>query len=111
MLTLEYGINPEYVLNQIQPFEINSIMKYGYYKSKENWEQARLISYLIAQVNTKKTLKLQDIIKFQWEKENESTKITNEEINNLAKQAELMEQYFNQNNNDNTTTIDTNGEE
>ena len=97
VLTLQYNISPNYVLNEIQPYEINSLMKYGYYRSKENWEQARLISYLIAQCNSKKTLKLQDIIKFQWEKENETQTITNEQIETLTKQAELMEQYFNNN--------------
>lgn len=98
----ELNINPSYVLDDMEFYEIASLMRYRYLKSKENWEQARLISYIIAQVNSKKTLKLQDILKFGWEVENESTKITNEEINDLSKQAEMMEALFaeNENNND-----------
>ncbi len=82
-------------------------MDFGYYKHKEQWEQTRLISYLIAQTNSKKKLKLQDIIKFQWETDNESTKITNEEINDLSKQAQEIEAMFAENKEDNTTN--TNG--
>lgn len=82
-------------------------MDFGYYRHKEEWEQTRLISYLIAQTNSKKKLKLQDIIKFQWETDNESTKITNEEINDLSKQAQEIEAMFATNKEDNTTN--TNG--
>lgn len=82
-------------------------MDFGYYKHKEQWEQTRLISYLIAQTNSKKKLRLQDIIKFQWETDNESTKITNEEINDLSKQAQEIEAMFAENKEDNTTN--TNG--
>lgn len=81
-------------------------MDFGYFKHKEQWEQTRLISYLIAQTNSKKKLKLQDIIKFQWETDNESTKITNEEINDLSKQAQEIEAMFAENKEDNTTNTD-----
>lgn len=81
-------------------------MDFGYYRHKEQWEQTRLISYLIAQTNSRKKLKLQDIIKFQWETDNESTKITNEEINDLSKQAQEIEIMFAENKEDNTTNTD-----
>jgi hypothetical protein len=106
-LVLQFGLSPSYVLNEIQQYEIKSLMDFGYYKHKEQWEQTRLISYLIAQTNSKKKLKLQDIIKFQWETDNESTKITNEEINDLSKQAQEIEAMFAENKEDNTTN--TNG--
>lgn len=93
-------------MNEIQQYEIKSLMDFGYYKHKEQWEQTRLISYLIAQTNSKKKLKLQDIIKFQWETDNESTKITNEEINDLSKQAQEIEAMFAENKEDNTTNTD-----
>lgn len=92
----------------MQQYEIKSLMDFGYYRHKEDWEQTRLISYLIAQTNSKKKLKLQDIIKFKWEGESESTKITNEEINELAKQAEMIEAMFAENKEE-KTDLDTNG--
>ena len=108
LLVLQFGLSPSYVMDEMQQYEIKSLMDYCYYKHKENWEQTRLISYLIAQTNSKKKLKLQDIIKFKWETENESTKITNDEINELAKQAEMFEAMFAENKEE-KTDIDTNG--
>lgn len=93
-------------MDEIQQYEIKSLIDFGYYKHKEQWEQTRLISYLIAQTNSKKKLKLQDIIKFQWETDNESTKITNEEINDLSKQAQQLEAMFAENKGDYTTNTD-----
>ena len=48
-------------------YEVRAIMKYQYYAYKESWEQARLVAYIIAQCNSTKKLKLQDISRFYWE--------------------------------------------
>lgn len=76
-------------------------MKYSYYRNKESWEQARLISYLIAQTNSTKKLKLEDIIKFAWEqkeqkeeKQHISEQITQDDIDFLERQAEEMKKYL-----------------
>lgn len=97
ILTLNLGIDAKYVLDEMQMYEINSLMKYSYYKHKDEWEQARLISYLIAQVNSSKKLKIDDIIKFHWEGENSSDsdkQISQEEIEMLQRQAEEYAKMF-----------------
>lgn len=70
-------------------FEIRALMKYQYYAHKDNWEQARLISYLVAQTNSKKKLKLSDIMEFPWDRDNEFAKqqVSNEEISKLRNEA------------------------
>lgn len=69
--------------------EIHTLMKYSYYASKEDWEQARLIAYMTAQVNSKRRLQFQDIIEFPWEKEEKgATSITKEDIERLKLQAQ-----------------------
>lgn len=73
-------------------YEINALLKYDYYANKENWEQARLISYIVAQVNSKRKLNFQDIIKFPWEEEAKETSISKEDIERLKEQAK---QYIN----------------
>ena len=92
ILTLQLHLSPEYVMDRMEFYEIRALMKYQYYAHKDNWEQARLISYLIAQVNSKKQLKLSDIIEFEWDKENiELNKsVSNEEIAKLREQAKLV---------------------
>ena len=59
-------------------------------KNKDSWEQARLISYIIAQTNSTKKLKPQDILKFSWDSENNDDAIktvSNEDIIRLKEKA------------------------
>lgn len=84
---------PNYVLDEMQWYEISAALKYQYYAVKDGWEQARLIGFLIAQSNSTKKLKMEDILEFPWEKNsNESiedkTIITKEDIERLRKEAE-----------------------
>ena len=91
MLTQEMGYAPDYVLDRMEWYEINAAMKYNYYSSKSGWEQARLVAYMVAQVNSKHTLKMEDIVKFPWEDEDDDptkTAITKEEIEHLQQEAE-----------------------
>lgn len=85
------GLSPDYVLDKIEWYEINSLMKYQYYAIKDNWEQARLIAFLIAQTNSKRKLKLQDIVPFLWDDEEEiedNKPITKSEIERLKARAQ-----------------------
>ena len=70
-------------------YEVNSLLKYRYYAVKEQWEQTRLITYMTAQVNSNKHLKVTDIITFPWEKEEEeNTRITDDDVKRLKAMAE-----------------------
>lgn len=85
------GLSPEYVLDKMEWYEISSLMKYQYYSIKDNWEQARLIAFMIAQTNSKRKLKLQDILPFMWEEEGEmedEKPITKTEIERLKARAQ-----------------------
>ncbi len=95
-MTLQFGLSPSYVLDEIQTYEISALMKYSYYRHKEDWEQARLISYLIAQVNSNKKLKVTDIVKFPWESETDKddTYISEEDIKMLSEKAKQYEQML-----------------
>ena len=87
---------PDQVLDDMQGYEVSAALKYQYYAVKDGWEQARLISFLIAQSNSRKKLKMEDILEFPWEKEKEEhiTSISKEEIERLRKEAEY---YLKQN--------------
>lgn len=67
-------------------------MKYSYYSVKDNWEQARLISYLIAQTSSTKQLSVNDIVNFYWEKESDDESkekvMTKEDLERLSKMAD-----------------------
>ena len=83
-MVIEGGLSPSYVLDEMQMYEIQPLITNIYLKSKESWEQTRLLGYIIAQGNSTKTLKLNDIIRFPWDDDDEvnNTSISNEEIKN-----------------------------
>lgn len=73
ILVLELHLPPSYILDEMDWYEVNSLLKYRYYAVKEQWEQTRLITYMTAQVNSNKHLKVTDIITFPWEKKKRKT--------------------------------------
>ena len=90
MLVLKHHIDPSYVLDEMEFYEINALLKYEHYSHKDDWEQARLIAYMVAQVNSKKKLTFQDITKFYWEDEQDEhdTSINKRDIERLKQKAE-----------------------
>ncbi len=89
ILVLQCGLQPDYVLDKIEWYEINALLKYSYYKYKDGWEQSRLIAYMIAQTNSTQKLTVDDIMHFYWEEERkeEQKPITKEDIIRLSKMA------------------------
>lgn len=87
MLTLKYGLSPSYVLDEMSMYEVNGLMKYEYYAKKDEWEETRLLSYMIAQVNSKKKLKIDDIMSFYWENDQDKTATSKEEFERLRNKA------------------------
>lgn len=71
-------------------------MKYQHYAHKDEWEQARLIAYLVAQSNSTKKLKMSDIIEFPWDNQSseKNTEITNADLERLKIKAQ---NYINNN--------------
>lgn len=77
-------------------YEVSALMKFSYYRHKDSWEQSRLGAFMTAQCNSSKKLKIQDIIKFDWEKDTaeKDTSISKEDIDRLSQQAEEFEKMF-----------------
>lgn len=79
-------------------YELNAAIKYSYYAEQSNWEQARLIAYVVAQTQSTKRINIEDIMKFPWEedkKEKEDTSISKEQIAALKAQAQMYLQSEN----------------
>ena len=87
---MRHGLSPKYVLDEMEGYEVKALMKYENNKKKDEWEQARLISYIIAQGNSTKKLKMDDIVKFYWEQESEQTEtsIQRQDIERLRQRAQ-----------------------
>lgn len=97
MLTLDLGISPSYVLDEMQVYEITALIQHRDLKYREMWEMTRLLGYITAQSHTTKRLKITDIIKFDWDnqkKESDPDTPTTEQINALAEMAKQYEGMF-----------------
>lgn len=96
ILVMQLHYPPQYVLEDMQMYEAQVAMKYGYYANKDLWEANRLTAYITAQVNSRKKLNVTDLVTFPWEEDikNTDTSISKEDIERLQKQAE---NYLNHN--------------
>ncbi len=88
LLIAEAGIAPDYFLDRMQMYEVKAVLENLQHKNKTGWEQARMISYIIAQTNSTKQLSPTDIMKFDWDEAKEKdTSISKDDIARLQAKA------------------------
>lgn len=80
-----------YFMDHCQYWEINDIIEYLPYLDRNLWETSRLNAYVVAQVNNRKQLKMQDICTFKWEETTGNIEISNEDIERLKAKAKKYE--------------------
>lgn len=75
-------------------YELSTLLKNITKKNKESWEQARMISYVIAQTNSTKKLNPTDILTFSWDNidSNKETSISEKDVERLK---EKSKQFLN----------------
>lgn len=92
---MQLGYDPEYVLDKMDMVEARVAIKYSYYAHKDEWESQRLVAFLIAQTNSRKKLKLEDIIKLPWDaNQNEIKEYSLEERQKLEARAEALKKVL-----------------
>lgn len=66
------------------------------YCNRSEWEQTRLIMYILAQVNSKKKLEMTDIMSFPWDRPEDihDIEMTNEQRDRLKEKAKAMEKIL-----------------
>lgn len=93
---LQCGLDPGYVLDRIQTYEVEALIENMWMKSKESWEQARLQAYLTAQVNSTKKIDMTEFMTFPWENtETEKIEDTKEEREAVMKEMKEWENIMN----------------
>lgn len=92
------GIAPKYVLDEMEPYEIEIALEGLHRKNQEAWEQTRQVVYSIVQVNSKNNISPTDLMPFPWDKEEEEdcSKTSSEDSERLT---ELMSQIVKEKNN------------
>lgn len=76
-------------------YELPVLLENIHKRKKDEWEQTRFISYLIAQTNSAKKMLPTDLLKFSWDEDKEQqpeTAITN---NDIARLRDKAKQFIN----------------
>ena len=87
MLTVEYKVvSVEYFMDKMQPYELPILLSKMNLSVKWDLEMTRHLMYIIAQVNSKRKLKLTDIMKFDWDgKKRKAVGVDMEKMEELSK--------------------------
>lgn len=98
MVVVQHGVvSSEYFLDKMKPYELDIICDGLHLRNKDSWEQTRMLCYVMAQVNSKKKLKVTDLMTFPWEKgfkKVEKKEVTH--IENPVKEYEMLKQFAQQ---------------
>nr|DAJ23585.1 MAG TPA: hypothetical protein [Caudoviricetes sp.] len=78
-------------------YELNTILSSLNKSIKNDWEQTRMIAYIIAQCNSTKQLKPTDILKFDWDNDdhNKQEIITKDDVARLKAKATSIAKTLN----------------
>lgn len=78
----------------MQFYEIDSLLDSYYLRHKDSWEQARLIAYMTAQVNSRNKISPDDIMKFHWEKDDKPID-SEADLNSIELEIKQLEDILN----------------
>ena len=92
---LQCGVQPDYVLDRMNFYEIEALLENLWMKNKESWEQTRVQAYITAQTQSTKKIDMNDMMSFPWEKKVEKVEDTPEDIEMMMKEMKEMEDKLN----------------
>ena len=92
---MQCGVQPDYVLDRMNFYEIEALLENLWMKNKESWEQTRVQAYITAQTQSTKKIDMNDIMSFPWEKKVEKVEDTPEDIEMMRKEMKEMEDKLN----------------
>lgn len=92
---LQCGVQPDYVLDRMNFYEIEALLDNLWMKNKESWEQTRVQAYITAQTQSTKKIDMNDMMSFPWEKKVEKVEDTPEDIEMMRKEMKEMEDKLN----------------
>lgn len=91
-MVVEYKIiSYEYFLDRLQPYELTALLESIPYADRATWEQTRLRIFSTASMFSKREIKVQDIMRFAWDKHDEAQEApSDKELQRLKSTAEKL---------------------
>ena len=94
-MVLQCGIDPGYVLDRMEFYEIEALIENLWMKDKESWEQTRTIGYITAQCQSTKKFEPKSLMTFPWDEGYDNEEITDAEREEIMKEMKEMEKKLN----------------
>lgn len=98
LFVLEGHLDPAYVLDHMQLYEVRTLLQNWHMIHKESWEQTRWQTCFIMNMLAKDKIKMTDLISFPWDKEtqqDEPKALDDNRMNALIERAKQFEKNFN----------------
>ena len=95
-LVIVGGLDPSYVLDRMEPYEIDACMEGLYKRHKESWEQTRRLVYTIIQVNSRNRVDPREVMPLPWDTEDADNGMSDEERERLSG---MLNEYVRRKNN------------
>ena len=77
-------------MDSLESWEVYDLYNMLQYADTTSWEQTRWLMYVIAQVNSRKQLKVTDILNFSWDQTQKNITITDDDIKRLREKADII---------------------
>lgn len=84
---MEMGFDPEYFLDKMSTWEINTVLEQLPYRNRPQWEMSRMIACVVAQVHSTQSINPSDVRRFPWDPEPD-VDMSDIEIERLKKKME-----------------------
>ena len=99
ILVLRGGVDPRYVLDEMEMYEMTALIENIWMRDKESWEQARTVGYITAQCQSTKRLDPKELIPLPWDREEEKHIDTEEEKEEMYQEMKRWEEIMNKQDN------------
>ena len=99
VLVLQCGVNPRYVLDEMELYEMVALIDNIWMRNKEDWEQTRTIGYITAQCQSTKRLDPLELIPLPWDRKEEKHVDTEEEKDEMYREMKRWEEIMNKQDN------------
>ena len=99
ILVLQCGVDPRYVLDGMELYEMVALIDNLWMKDRTSWEQTRTISYITAQCQSTKKLDPMELMPFTWDRKEEKHIDTQEEKDEMMREMKRWEDIMNKKDN------------
>lgn len=84
-MVLSLGIDPGYVLDRMEIYEVGALLDYQHLRNRDSWEQTRMQAFVAAKCAGAKINGIKEIFSLPWDKEEEKAQVQESDYSQLPR--------------------------